>query len=381
MYQASNAFHQAVANGNHQIALLIFPDALFSSSDIDVDAGIEFNDYFNMEEDISIGQCLSNEISFCLFNDRRLLNDYGFGEFTATIGVQVGAEAAAFTGNCMIQDGADMYVGRDTSPYLRKNGSAMANAPAWPVKGLLSLDGKLFAFGANNNVKVYDEATGNVLDEPVNAFMLDKAKRDIFGKGVRYDGGERELGIWKNGQKYTYEFVPLGVFTADRPNVPDVIRIDMRCNDRMTELDKDWPGSAAMGISYPTTVGTLFEKICTYYNIPYRTSTFINSTATVGREPDEFESTTSRTVLKWIAEAAASNARIDRDGYMVLDWLKTTEQSYDENDYTDFGPYWYETQVVDKVYNRSTQDAGEKVKGTGEVGYLIQDNPLLKGVG
>ena len=67
MYPASEEFHTAVANGAHQIALMIFDSvlddskAVFTNDDINVSAGIEFNEYFNTEEDISIGKALSNE--------------------------------------------------------------------------------------------------------------------------------------------------------------------------------------------------------------------------------------------------------------------------------------------------------------------------------
>ena len=98
MYLASNAFHEAVANGAHQIALLIFDDAVFTNDDIDVSAGIEFHDYFNTAEDLSVGQALSNEISFSIFNDEGLLNEYEFGEFLATIGAQTGNETITASG-------------------------------------------------------------------------------------------------------------------------------------------------------------------------------------------------------------------------------------------------------------------------------------------
>ena len=86
MYSASSAFRQAVANGNPQMALLLFPDCVFSNRDLDMEKGIEFNDYFNTEDDLTVGLTPSNEISFSILNADRLLNDYEFGEFTATIG-------------------------------------------------------------------------------------------------------------------------------------------------------------------------------------------------------------------------------------------------------------------------------------------------------
>ena len=103
MYNASAAFHQAVADGEPQIAMLIFYDAVFTNEDIDVTAGLQFNEYFNLEEDIAIGQALSNELSFTLFNDERLLNDYKFGEFIATLGVLINTSTYVQTDGVKIE--------------------------------------------------------------------------------------------------------------------------------------------------------------------------------------------------------------------------------------------------------------------------------------
>ena len=381
MYQASNDFHTAVANGNHQIALLVFRDAFFSNEDIDVDKGIEFNDYFNMEEDLAIGQALSNEISFSLFNDRRLLNNYEFGQFQATIGVQTASISNTFSGNCMAVDFQNnTYIGRNSNPYLRKNGSAMANQPTWAVRSLLVIDNKLYCFGDNGNTKVFNTSTGDVISETVNSFLKDKMIRRHTGQGIGYSKSQNKLQIWKGGRQLTYEFVPLGIFSADRPNAPDNIEIDFHCNDLMLNFKDDMPSDADLGITYPITFKALLQKLCTYADVPYGAGDFINSTATLAKRPDEFDNCTMRDVVGWIAEAAASNARMSRDGQLIMDWLKTTSQSLNENGYMDFQPYWYETQTVDKLYNRTTQNDTETTVGSGSVGYLIQDNPLLKGV-
>ena len=379
MYPASNTFHTAVANGNPQMALLLFPDAVFTNEDIDVEKGIEFNDYFNTEEDISIGQAISNEFRFSLFNDERLLNDYVFGEFKALLGVQIDVSTYSVNGNCMIQDGANVYVGRDTSPYLRLNGRAVSGGPNWPVKSLVSINNMMFCFGENGNCVVMDESTGEFSPASVNAFMLNKVRRDYCNAGFRYDADERTVMLWKNGAVQTYEFVPLGTFVADRPNAPDNIEIDFNCNDLMMKFKGDMPSKEELGITYPVTFGNLLTALCNYAEVPYAGGSFINSDATLDKEPEEFGNCTMRDVVGWIAEAAASNARISRDGALVLDWLKTTEQAYDEHDYSDFQPYWYETAPIDKLHNRSTQTDSESTVGDGTRGYLIQDNPLLRG--
>ena len=48
--------------------------------------------------------------------------------------------------------------------------------------------------------------------------------------------------------------------------------------------------------------------------------------------------------------------------------------------YSEFNPYWYKTKKVTKLYNRDTQESADSIYGGGSENYLIQDNPLLKGV-
>lgn len=378
MYAASDAFHEAVANGNKQKAMLIFSDAVFTDEDIDVDAGIEFDDNFNMENDIAIGQMTSNEIRFSLFNDDRLLNNYEFGEFVATIGVLIGTGSYVQQGNIVIDTDAGQYIGSSAYPYIKRNNTALSHQPAWPVKSLLAYDGKVWAFSGDGQYVVYDDATGaNITSQnPVNAFMAHKSMSWNW-KGLVYNKTSRILFIYSDGIRERYEFVPLGTFIADRPNVPDQIRIDMDCFDRMKKFEKDMPDDATLGISYPTTVGNLFVKMCQYLNVPYRSASFLNSEATIGGRPSAFDTATMRTVLGWIAEVAASNARFDRDGYLIMDWLRTTSQTYSESDYSEFKPYWYETTTVTKLYSRDTTSGEDTIVGSGDVGYLIQNNPLI----
>ena len=379
MYTASSAFHTAVANGAHQIALLIFSDAVFTNDDLDVSRGISFNDYFNMEEDLSIGQVLSNEISFSLFNDAGTLNEYGFGEFLATLGAQIGNSTVTAAGSAQAQSAEHTYVGNATAPYLKRDGVAVAAQPGSPVKSILIYDGIVYCYLANDTCVGYNDSDGSTASVSLNAFMLDQMEK-WANKGLFYNKSTRILKIWKGTNLRTYEFVPLGVFTAERPNVPTVIEIDFNCHDRMMKFEKDMPSDADLGITYPCTFSNLFVKMCDYLNVPYRSSTFINSTATISARPDAFDTATMRDVLRWLAEAACSNARFDRDGYLVMDWIRSTSQAIDESGYSEFSPYWYETKRVTKLYNRASDGSYDKTSGSGDEAYLIQDNPLLKGV-
>lgn len=379
MYNASNAFHNAVANGAHQIALIIFEDAVFTNADIDVQAGIEFSDYFNTEEDLTIGTALSNEISFSLFNDRRLLNEYEFGDFTATIGAQIGNDTVTDEG-IKVQSASHTYTAGSTYPYLKRDGSAVNSQPGAPVKSMLFYNGYVYCLLTNGTTAVYKDSNGAKQNSmTLNGFMIAQMEK-WAGKGISYNKSNRILKIQAGTNLRTYEFVPLGVFTAERPNVPNVIEISFTCYDLMQKFDKDMPSDADLGVTWPCSIGTLFTKLCDYVGVPYRTSTFINSTATISARPDEFENATMRDVLQWIAEAAGSIARFNRDGALVMDWLRTTTHVINETGYSEFNPYWYETKQVTKLYNRASDGTYEKTQGSGDEAYLIQDNPLLRGV-
>lgn len=384
MYNCTSAFHKAVADGAEQKALLIFSDCVFTDEDISVEDGIEFRDYFNTDEDLAIGQANSNEISFSLFNDDRLLNSYKFGDFTALLGVQIGKSGYVQNGTASILGTrlGNRYDAFAEYPYLRRNGSAISVQPSFAVRSLLCYDDKIWAFGANKQYAVYNDSNGaNITAQnTVNAFMRAKSI-GWTGKGIYYNKSSRNLFIYEGGTRWQYEFVPLGCFTAERPKVPDVILIDMNCNDWMTKFDIDMPTDSALGISYPISFGNLLKKMCDHVGVACKSTSFINSGATISARPDDFDSATMRDVVKWIAEAAGSNARIDRDGKLELAWLRSTNQSYEATNYSEFSPTWYETKQITKLYNRNTQEGEDKTRGSGDEGYLIQDNPLLKGVG
>jgi hypothetical protein len=382
MYPVSNEFHEAVKNGNEQKALLIFNDCVFTDDDIAVDRGIEFHDYFNTEEDLSIGQATSNEISFSLFNDERLLNDYEFGDFLATLGVFIRSSTYQQTSSVMLTTNNARWLGAETPPFVRRNNNAVSSQPSFAVKSMLGYDNKVWVFSGTGLYAVYDDKTGaNITPQNrLNNFMKAKSKQ-WNSKGIFYNKSTRMLHIFQGGVKREYEFCPLGWFTAERPKAPDVIQIDMTCYDWMQKFEKDMPDAKTLGISYPVTIWNLLNAICKYAGVQNgMTGSFINSGAKITKAPDEFNTATMRDVVKWIAEAAAGNAVIDRNGALKLKWLTDTSLLLEATNYSEFNPYWYETKKITKLYNRESSGASETTVGTGDEGYLIQDNPLLKGV-
>jgi hypothetical protein len=379
MYNASAAFHSAVANGAHQIPLLIFEDAVFTSADIDVSKGIEFKDLFNAEEDIAIGQTPSNELTFDLLNDNGLLDNYEFGDFEATIGAQIGASTVTANGFVQASSASHTYVAYTESPYLKRDGTAVNSQPTARVMSMLIYGDYVYCYLQNDSVKVYKDSTGTYQNSvTLNDFMIAQMAKWV-GKGIHF--ANNILRIWQGTLLRTYEFVPLGHFTADRPNVPSVINIHFTAYDYMQRFEDDMPSAADLNITYPITIGNLFAALCNYVGVQYETSTFINSTAVINREPEDFGRVTMREVMGWIAEAGASNLKFNREGVLCFTWVQSTDQELDEHGYDEFHPYWYETQQIDRVCNRASNGDYDIYNGLGDgVTYLIQDNPLLKGV-
>lgn len=377
IYTCSDAFHTAVQNGNHQIALLIFDDCVFDNNDINVSNGITFHDIFNPEENICIGRTIMNNVSFSLFNDNGTLDNYSFGEFLATIGVRTEENIFNPSAEIHMETSVNRYDCYSARPYLRRNGFVMGTQPAKSIKSIFSFGGKVYAF-TEDTCYVYADSTGYLLQTGVNAHMQYKGTNDWAGKGLCYYGNT--MNVWEGVYNYVYEFCPLGFFNADRPNVSNTIELSFSCDDRMSLMDVDYPGEDALGISYPFSFQSLLSAICSYIGVNLATTSFINSTAVLTSKPDEFDTASIRDIIGWIAEAAACNARFNREGNLELVWFSSTSQSYDENNYSEYHPYWYEVENIGKLHNRTSSNSTEKTVGSGTNGYLIQDNPLLKGV-
>lgn len=288
MYTVSQTLQTAIANGTPQRVLLEFADgfAVFSNEDIVVSTGVELNEMFNSETDLTIGLCPSAEIRFDMLNDEGQLENFEFGKFKAWLGARI-----------------------------------------------------------------------------------DSGTPDVGAKTKTFSGGEYP-GL--------FEFTPLGVFIADRPAVVKKKILSITANDQMQLFDVDMPSAEAMNLSYPLTLSNLFTAMCSYVGVQYKSATFLNSTVTIPSAPEEFDDATMREVLGWIAEAACSIARFDRDGLLEMAWFSTSEAEYDEHDYTGFTPTWYETKAIDGLHVRNANSEAETSLGLSTNNYLIQDNPFLR---
>ena len=201
--------------------------------------------------------------------------------------------------------------------------------------------------------------------------------------GCRIDSGTpgenaKTKTFMERGQEAVYEFAPLGTFIAERPAIVKKKIIDMIANDQMILFDAPMPDAETLGISYPVTLGALCAAICANVGVTLKDETWLNSTMTVQEEPYDFEGSTMRDVLGWIAAAACSNARFSRDGKLAFIWFNPVEKTFDEHDYTEFRPTWYETKPIDGLDIQNSDSQNGITIGEGENIYNLYDNPFFR---
>lgn len=173
-----------------------------------------------------------------------------------------------------------------------------------------------------------------------------------------------------------YEFAPLGVFIAHRPDIVRKKTIEVDANDQMTLFDRELPDIV---INWPQSLYYLTNILCGQVGVSLKSNTWLNSDLTVRKQPEQFEGATMREILGWVAEAACANARFDRNGLLEFVWFNPVNKTFDEHRYSEFTPAWYETKPIDSLHIRNADSTAELVLGEDDENpYMIQDNPFLR---
>lgn len=215
--------------------------------------------------------------------------------------------------------------------------------------------------------------------------------------GARIDSGTPPQGAMtetfeEGGVDRLYEFMPLGTFIADRPYIVRKKILSISANDQMVKFDQNMPSFLSLGLSATPTLAQLYAAMCTFAGVQYETTTdggqtvpdILNRGFVIKSEPEEFQNATMREVLGWIAEIAGGIARFNREGKLEIVWFGTAgnDDGYNESNYTEFTPAWFETEAIDSLRVRnSANDAEETFHDSSSQdanSYLIQGNPLIQ---
>ena len=410
MYKTSDAFKKALKTKHPLVRPLVrFLDSstIFTGEDIDVSAGLVVTEYANTEEDLTIGAAPSSELEMTVLNTKGLLNDFQYGECQVLLGVRTFRDAwirgdvqctAILNYDTPNKVRIDGFL---EAPYIKVNGVAPSVQPSAGIYSLIVENNTIYGVYASGNIwtalwdgqslvetKDYtwadlEENTWLQLEarrwseySPVtdlNNFMRNKVRK-WAGRGLVFCNNK----CWEFLPSFVdeYEYVPLGVFNIETPAKRRGQKVEISANDRMLLFDADatdWWAS----ISFPITVAEILQKICARCHVPLATTgSFINSDREFTSSPFSADALTYRDLLKWIAEGAASFARMNRNGYLELSWF-TSQDKHIETYFNDFDFAEYEVQKITglQILN-ADNDLGTLIGSKGNV-YQIVDNPIF----
>lgn len=383
MIVASQAFKDAVKAGKPQRAMLKFADAVFTNEDISITSGgISFHDRFNESDELRMGACPENSLNVSLINRNGILNEYAFGRFTASIGALI--EESTFPPSYVVQAtyGQTTLYARTSKPYLLEDSGECSIQPEFPVKSIVIDDGLAFLLGDNGKIAAFElTATPHVfLANPEqyinNKFMQEKVASFVSARRGISKTGQYVTEWYPNGKSEKYEYVKLGEFVAQRPAIVRRRIVDLEASDYMQlfadKMAKD------VTFSYPATLSGLVSQMCNILGVEWVQTDFINSSISVSEEPEDFKEATLQEILAWIAQAGCCYAKFNREGKLEMRWFNQTGRTFGETDYSDFTPYSYQVEKVDKLYVRNSNSTEERTVGKGGNAYLLQNNPFLR---
>lgn len=401
MIATSQAYKDAIRSGKPQRILIDMGDVILTNEDVSVSSGgLKFEDRFNEENELTFGATPSNSVSVALINSDGFFNDYEFKTLKAAVGVLIETNRFARVGSVMVEigSGGKTFSGQTIQPYLLEDGVACSVQPSFAVKSIVVNNGTVYCFGSSNDdvfifrmsgwsslpdwrsLGVYDWSkfsnTNTVISTPkFNAHVKKKISGLIRDhKGIVIHGSIISDFLHEN-RRNVYEYIKLGTFIADSDEIVRKSIISLDGNDRMLLFDDVLIDE--VGLSYPITLLQMVNRICEYIGVEFGDSDFINSDLIVSKRPDDFEEATTREVLSWIAEAACSYAKFDRDGNLRLKWFEKVDASFNESTFSAFDPMVYQVSSVSGLKVRNSNSYIESIYGSGNT-YLIQNNPFLR---
>ena len=214
----------------------------------------------------------------------------------------------------------------------------------------------------------------NLLDLTLNLFG-DKMRGNNLS-GIDFTGAVLRpyvgLIVKKDWTGDTVEWVPKGVFTAEKPTAAGS-RITVTALDNMAKMDVSYSKSA---LDYPATLGQIAVDACSVCGVSLTTSTFPNSTFSVAKRP-EGDSVTCREILSYVAQLAGGFARCNTNGAVEIRWYAESDTLYDVGT----GQSSSTVAEIDTVITGVQIQSTDTVYSSGTDGFTvrIQSNPLAQG--
>ncbi len=186
-----------------------------------------------------------------------------------------------------------------------------------------------------------------------------------------FTGAEFTLSIGVEVAGGGFEYVPLGIFTADQPKRSENI-LSILAYDRMVRAERPYVSA----LTYPSTVGAVLAEAASQSGLTLAAGAILNSGLAV---PAAITGATCRQVIGWAAEVAAGFAQLNRAGKLEIVPLAAgsavealTPANYFPPMSVADAPWWADGVVV----SATPEDAGITF-GTATRPWPIIGNPFL----
>lgn len=165
------------------------------------------------------------------------------------------------------------------------------------------------------------------------------------------------------------EVVPIGYFTLEEISKDDNYTVTITAIDYMTKFEFNYDGSS---LTYPATLLTVLQDICTKAGVELGSTTFLNSDS----EISVYDNTvTARTYLSYISELAGGFAIIGRDGKLYIKTIGESTYTLPVEKFETFS--WGEEFKVSRIaYEDGVQDF-KKGDTTNNTIWLNSDNMFI----
>lgn len=368
------------------------------------EGGIEYEECVNTGEDFTLGTASAASLKFDLLDHERRIPELTGREFSWLAGIETGRErderaarATRSAVNC--RNGASLYAGYGSKPYLRVweqiDGGYVRQEnpvqPELPTEAIFIEGGFLYCVHASAPfLTVYDLAgmtAAPVQPAPeLSAFQQARLARMAQRHTCFNRQGDmltEYAAEYLDGKPVAlvstvFEYGQAGLFRAEKPEKKNDTRLTVTAYDRMTRFDVDVSGWMN-GLSWPLTALAFLQSLCAFCGVELATESFCNEGYLIQKNVSA-EGVTGRQALQWVAELAASFARMTPEGKLELAWYAPVEYSLGPHDLWSMTAADYGTGRIDKLQVRSAEtDVGVVVPPdeTGTNAYVIEGNPLL----
>ena len=178
------------------------------------------------------------------------------------------------------------------------------------------------------------------------------------------------IGMNINGSQ---EYVPLGLFTAEKPVVDENGEVTVTLYDRM----KKFEAAYFSHLTYPALLTDVLSEVCATANVPYNP---VSSDIIIETKPEGY---TCREMIVYIAQLLGCFAIIDREGELTFKWYSDIRYTIGADRY--FSPFGksennYILTKITAVVGKETDESGSSVDkkiiaGTGAKGIMFE-NPF-----